>query len=588
VRPGLIALAVVSLLLLAAGVGFAGSASRVPAGVTIAGVDVGGLTAEEAQAKLAATAREYASVPVVFTAGGDRYPIRPDAVAARADWAAAVSAALEHGDGPLPIRGLRRLWLRFTGTDVDPPVDVDELALRARLDRVADDVDRPAREASIVLAGLTPRIIPESAGRVLDRDAAHAVVVAALGGFERTETPLPVAVDEPLVTRAELVPVAAQVRTVLSAPVKLTIDAAAVTVRPAETARLLALPADGVAKLQIDPEAAAGFFENLAHGVARPPRDAGFAVRADGRARVVPSRPGRELDIPATSAALIAAASRTTNRSAELVVDEKAPQFVTREARALGIKRQLASYVTLYSGTPDRITNLQRAIDLLDGARIAPGAVFSLNARLGPRTLDRGFRPAPVIVDGKYEEGVGGGVSQVATTTFNAAWEAGIKIAERHAHALYISRYPTGRDATLNYPDVDLKLQNDTGRWIAIEASYDESGIIVRLLGSGPERRVESIAGELEHTGKPQVEREPDPDLYVGERFVEAYGEPSREVSVQRIVYRGDAVLYRETWNTAYRSEPKIVHVGTKPVPVTEDTEDTEEPKPKGDEAPGR
>ena len=451
---------------------------------------------------------------------------------------------------------------------------------------MADDVDRPAREASIVLAGLAPEILPESAGRELDQAVAQDVVTAALGGFERDETPLPVAVDAPAVTRAKLVPVAAQVRTVLSEPVKLTIGAAAVTARPAETARLLALPADGVARLQIDREAAAGFFENIAHGVARPPRDAGFAVRPDGQVRLVPSRPGRELDVPATSAALLAAASRTMNRSAELVVDQKAPQFLTQAARALGIKRQLASYVTLYSGTPDRITNLQRAIDLLDGARIAPGEVFSLNARLGPRTLERGFRPAPVILDGKYEEGIGGGVSQVATTVFNAAWEAGIKIAERHAHALYISRYPTGRDATLNYPDVDLKIENDTGRWIAIEASYDESGIIVRLLGSGPERRVESIAGELEDTGKPQVEREPDPDLYVGERFVEDYGEPSREVSVQRIVYRGDEVLYRETWNTAYRSEPKIVHVGTKPLPVAE-KEAPQEPKPKSDEAPG-
>jgi vancomycin resistance protein YoaR len=584
VRPGLIALAAVAVLLLAAGIGFAGPSSRIPAGVTIAGVDVGGLTAEEAEAKLADLAREFGSVPVVFTAGRDRYPIRPDAVDARANWAAAVSAALEHGDGLLPIRGLQRLWLRFTGVDVDPPVAVDEAALGARLERVADEVDQPAREASIVLIGLTPEILPESAGRELDQAAARGVVASALGGFEREEIPLPVAVDTPVVTRAKLVPVAAQVRTILSGPVKLTIGAAAVTVRPAETARLLALPADGVAEVQIDAKAAAGFFENIAHGVGRLPRDAGFAVRPDGRVRVVPSRPGRELDIPATSTALLAAASRTMNRSAELVVAENAPQFVTEEARSLGIRRQLASYVTLYSGTPDRITNLQRAIDLLDGARVAPGAVFSMNARLGPRTLERGFRPAPVILDGKYEEGVGGGVSQVATTVFNAAWEAGIKIAERHAHALYISRYPTGRDATLNYPDVDLKLENDTGRWIAIEASYDESGIIVRLLGSGPERRVESIPGELEDTGRPQVEREPDPDLFVGEKFVEDYGEPSREVSVQRIVYRSDEVLYRETWNTAYRSEPKIVHVGTKPVPVTEE----QEPKPKTDETPGR
>ena len=147
-------------------------------------------------------------------------------------------------------------------------------------------------------------------------------------------------------------------------------------------------------------------------------------------------------------------------------------------------------------------------------------------------------------MDGKYEEGIGGGVSQVATTVFNAAWEAGIKIGERHAHALYISRYPDGRDATVNYPDVDLKLVNDTPRWIVIKASYDESGILVRLLGAGPERRVESVAGELKVTGQPRIEREPDPMMYVGDKVVEFAGQPSREIRVERIIYQDGEVLY--------------------------------------------
>jgi VanW like protein/G5 domain len=188
-----------------------------------------------------------------------------------------------------------------------------------------------------------------------------------------------------------------------------------------------------------------------------------------------------------------------------------------------------------------------------------------------------------VIMDGEYAEGIGGGVSQVATTVFNAAWEAGIKIVERHAHALYISRYPDGRDATVNYPDVDLKLLNDTPRWIVFKASYDESGIIVRLLGGGPERVVESIDGELKETGPPEVEREPDPTLYVGDRFVEFLGEPSREIRVERIVYQGGDVLYRESWYTHYQDEAKIVRVGTKPRPA-EPAPPTEEKKKKNEE----
>jgi len=585
-RIGKVALAVALLLVLlalAAGIGFAGSASHIAAGVEIAGVNVGGMTAEEAQARLEAASQRSESVPVVFTAGGATFPLKPSDVEARADWAAAVDDALAKADGPVPLRGLERLWLRVTGASVEPLVDVYDAALAYRVSQIATTLDEPAREAALVLNGLEPEVVPGQAGHKLDQEAAAPVIVDALGGFERVETPLPVAVDQPDVTQQEMQAVAAQARTVLSAPVQLTFNGAGISVKPREMARLLDLPSGGETELAVNQKAAARRFRNVSRGVARPPRNADFAVNAAGRVRVVPSRAGRQLDVAATSAALLAAASRTANRSAELVIVERQPRTTTKEARGLRIERQLASYTTLYSGTSDRINNLQLAINLLDGARIAPGETWSFNERVGPRTEERGFRSAPVIINGEYEEGVGGGVSQVATTVFNAAWEAGIKIAERTAHALYISRYPTGRDATVNYPDVDLKLRNDTKRWIVIKAGYDESGIIVRLLGAGPERRVESIAGELETTGPPTVERVPDPTLFVGERVVVEGGEPSRSVNVERIVYMGDEVLYREDWYTGYRSEKKIVRVGTKPQPAPPPEDD----KPKDDDPPG-
>ncbi len=573
------------MLLVAAGLLFAGSASRMAAGVTIAGVNVGGLTEDEAQAKLEQVAARYESVPVVFTAGEERFPLRPSTLDVQADWAAAAEEAIGKGDDPFPIRGLERLWLRLAGADVEPSADVYDAALDERLARIAAEVSQPAREAAIVLRGLEPVIVPGQPGRELDKEAAAGVVVAALAGFERVETPLPVMVDPAEVTRDTLAPVAAQLRVVLSAPVRLTYKGATFTITSGEMAQLLALPAEGATRLRIKRDGAARRLENVARGLARPPRNADFAVRADGRVRIVPSRPGRELDVAATSAALLAAASRPADRTAALVVADVKPRMTTREARSLRIERQLASYATLYAGTADRINNLQLAMELLDGARIAPGAVWSFNEYVGPRTEERGFRTAPVILDGEYAEGIGGGVSQVATTVFNAAWESGLKIAERRPHALYISRYPDGRDATVNYPDVDLKIRNDTPRWVVIKASYDESGILVRMLGGGPVRRVESIAGELEVTGRPRTEREPDPTLYEGERVVEFGGEPSREIRVERIVYQGGEVLYRESWYTSYRYEARIVRVGTKPRPesATPSKED-EKPKQDGDD----
>ena len=230
------------------------------------------------------------------------------------------------------------------------------------------------------------------------------------------------------------------------------------------------------------------------------------------------------------------------------------------------VSHVLASYTTAYSGTFDRIQNLQRAVQILDGTTLGPGATFSFNDVVGPRTTERGFRSAPTIMNNEYEDHVGGGVSQVATTIFNAVWEAGLKITERTAHSLYISRYPLGRDATVNFPDVDLKFENDTKNWLYMQGVVGDTGITIRLLGAPTNRRVVSVPGPLKNTGKPEVERTPDPTLFVGEQVVEDFGEPSRTVTVKRTVYVGDQVLYDESWTTSYASEPKIVRVGTIPV----------------------
>jgi vancomycin resistance protein YoaR len=283
---------------------------------------------------------------------------------------------------------------------------------------------------------------------------------------------------------------------------------------------------------------------------------------------VEPSQDGRKLDAPASGEALLAGAVSADDRDAELVVVPVAAKLTTERAKSMKITRLLASYSTPYSGTYDRIRNLQLGTELVDGTTLGPGATFSFNSVVGARTLERGFRPAPAIIHNEYKDDVGGGVSQVATTIFNAAWEAGLKITARTAHTLYISRYPLGRDATVNYPDVDLKFENDTDNWLYVQGVVTDGGITIRLMGAPTNRRVESVAGPLREVGDPEVERVPDPTLVVGEEFVEDDGEPARTVTVERIVYRGDEVLYSESWVTNYVSEPKIVRVGTIPAPT--------------------
>jgi vancomycin resistance protein YoaR len=156
----------------------------------------------------------------------------------------------------------------------------------------------------------------------------------------------------------------------------------------------------------------------------------------------------------------------------------------------------------------------------------------------------------------------------VSTTVFNAAYEAGLRITARTNHALYISHYPLGRDATVNYPDTDLRFVNDTGHWLLLRTYVGSSSLVVALYGTSPHRRVETQTADLVVTGPAPTKIERDPGLYVGERVVDDSGEPSRATHVRRLVYdaRGK-LLYDNTWYSSYRGEYQLVRVGTKPVP---------------------
>jgi vancomycin resistance protein YoaR len=559
------------LSLLLVGVLFAGSSERLAAGVGVAGVKLSGLTPADAERKLSRRAAAVAPVPVTFTAGDHRWRTTAEELGVTVDWDETIARAQDAGSWPPPFRGLKRVALRLFGSDVEPVAQAYRAGLAFELGQVAAAVDRSPRDAAIQLSGQTARIAPSATGLKLDQEAAQDVVVDTLAGFSRRPVALPLVTDEPSVTAEELEPALAQLEAVLSAPVRFGWGDIRWRIGPAELVKLLRLPAYGRTNLEIGGAYATLYFERLASAVDEKPRNASFAVRRSSRSvRVVPAEHGRVLDVAATSKALLAAALSTTRRSAELVVVEKDAAFTTEEAKALGIERELVRYTTPWSGDANRIQNLRRAAELLNGTRIAPGTTFSFNDEVGQRTEQRGFRLAPVIVGGEYKPGVGGGVSQVATNVFNAAWEAGLPIVERTAHALYISRYEAGRDATVNYPDIDLRFENDTGRWLVMQALPNETGISVGLLGRPTGRRVVTEPGELREVGRPKTKRVPDRGLFVNERVVEDFGEPARAITVRRIVYQDGEVLFDENWYTLYRSEPRIVHVGTIPIPEPE------------------
>ena len=222
-------------------------------------------------------------------------------------------------------------------------------------------------------------------------------------------------------------------------------------------APLLELPAGADGGLDRVGAGPRSIWSAFPQAVSRAPQDARFQVTATGKIVIRPSAPGLQLDIAATAKAIAAAAFSTDRRTAKLVVRVAQPARTTEIAKTMGITGVVSSYTTTYGGTPGRLNNVQLVAKLIDGTLIKPGGTFSFNGTTGERTAAKGFQEAPVIINGELQNGLGGGICQVSTTVFNAAFEAGLPIAARTNHALYISHYPLGRDATVNYPDLDLR-----------------------------------------------------------------------------------------------------------------------------------
>jgi vancomycin resistance protein YoaR len=560
------ALALVAILL---GLAFAGPSSELPSGTRIAGVDVGGLTHGEAVAKLERRFARVANRPMTFVAAGTTFRFSADQLGVVPNWRAAVAAAAREGEGFGPVRGFRRLHTRVFGAEVFPQLAVSDDALEFALDQIARAVDQPPQSAALVRHGLKIQLLHERTGERIDRAKAEQTIVHVLGSIQREDATvvLPVVDAQPAATTAELAGAARNARIALSAPVVLRGESRTWRLPRWRIARLLQLPENGSARLAFAGPAAGSYFRALGRRVNRPPADAGWDVSATP-VRVTPARPGVELDAIETARRLLRAATSRVHRVARLAVVRVKPTRSTAEAQALGITEEMGTYKTYNAGTFDRITNLRLGVEALDGTLVPPGGTFSLNQAIGERTAARGFRLAPVIIGTKYSEEIGGGTSQVATTVFNAAWEAGVRITERNPHALYISRYPLGRDATVYWPSLDLKFLNDTTHWILVRGFPENDGIRVSLYG-GEQRRVVSSPGTQEITGSTPVRRVKDAALPKGQTVVEQFGQPPSKTSVTRTIYApGGKLMRKETWNTSYAAEPTIVDVGTKAPPA--------------------
>jgi vancomycin resistance protein YoaR len=365
------------------------------------------------------------------------------------------------------------------------------------------------------------------------------------------------------VSSAEATAAASRVERLLDAPRRVRFRDAEATLTPGRLRSLVRNePADGSLAVTLEPK---GLGASLRVRLGRfevAPRDATFAVGPAG-VRVVPSRSGTTLDVARIGGSLVSDLASTTHLAR---FRRTPPALTTEEAEKLDIRELVSEFTTYYSCCQPRVTNIQRAAQILDGTVVEPGESFSLNDALGKRTVEKGFVSAPQIFDGRLEDAVGGGISQVATTLYNAAFFAGVKLVAHRAHQFYISRYPMGREATVSWGGPELIFRNDWPAAILVKVAASDSSITVRFYSRKLGRRVKTTTGKPYDLTPPETIRTLNSALPPGtSSTVQSAGESGFTVQYTRKVFRGSKLRRNEHYTVRYDAQNAIVEVGPPP-----------------------
>ena len=291
----------------------------------------------------------------------------------------------------------------------------------------------------------------------------------------------------------------------------------------------------------------------------RAPENAKWRLRGE-RAQLIPAKVGNLLDTKALTAAIREHPELDTVPAQ--VIQQK-PARTTDAARKLKITERISSFTTPYDCCQNRVVNIGRAAQILDSTLIMPGERFSLNEALGERTLARGFMEAPSIEGGEIKPTVGGGVSQVATTMYNAAFFGGLEIISSTPHSFYFPRYPKGREATISWQTPDLVFRNNWDAAILVSVATGRNAITITMYSSKLGRRVETTTGEPANIVKPKTIERYKPELEPGtENTIQGKGEPGFSISYTRKVYKGDELISDRTFYWTYKPENEIIEKG--------------------------
>lgn len=584
----------IGLLLFGAGmVGlFIGSrvlyAGRIFPGVSVAGVDVGGMRPQEAEQRIMQEFN-YPYQGKILLRDGDRiWKAAPAELGMALDPHASAISAYEVGrKGWFLDQVQSQFYAWYSGRSISPNFIYDERVAFGYLSKIARDINKPTVEASLELKGTDVVVLPGQVGRTVDIPKSLMLVSIQMQTLRDGVINLVIDQSNPVILDASKQ--ADTARAMLSQPLTLTLPAQDTGAGPwaidqQTLASMLAFNRvkKGAAtqyEIGLNGETLREYLANIAPGLTRTPQNARFTFNDDThKLELIQSAViGREVDIDATLQA-IQQKLYAGEHSVPLAIKYTNPPVTDQSTGdQLGIRELVHAETSyFYGSSAARVQNIQTAASKFHGLLVAPGETFSMASALGDITLDNGYAEALIIIGGQTLKGVGGGVCQVSTTLFRTVFFAGFPIVERHPHAYRVYYYEkiagnrinanfAGLDATVFVPLVDFKFTNDTKYWLLMETYVNPktSSITWKFYSTSDNRRVDwKTTGPINVVPAPDPVYRENPDLPSGTIKQVDWAADGADVTVDRTVYRNDAVYLQDTIFTHYEPWKDVYEYG--------------------------
>ncbi|WP_414672409.1 VanW family protein [Lentzea sp.] len=501
----IVAAAVVGAFGLLWGLDILVSSGNVPRGVTVAGVDVGGMSHSDAEKKLRDEIGPRLSKPVALKAGDVTAELDPQAAGLELDWDGTIDRA-----GSQPLSPITRVTSFFTSREVGVATKADDAKVSGALEALRPKLDHEPIEGTIRFEGANPVAVDPHDGQKLKAEEAAGAVVSNWAAGNPVDVPMDFT---PVKTTKEGVEKALNevVKTAVSGPVKIKGEGKDANLTPEQIGATLAFaPGDGgaltvaVNKDKLVEVAAPQLKETVKEG-----KDAQIVFEG-GRPIVKESVDGLDLDWDKNLQPYFDTLKKTDAREVKFEYKHTPAKVTTEQANKMGIKEVIGEFQTGGFAAASGV-NIRVVAEEVNGAIVKPKETFSLNKHTGPRGTAQGYVEAGIIENGIPGMAVGGGISQFATTLYNASYYAGMKDAGHKEHSYWITRYPKGREATVFMDNagnslIDIAFTNPDDTGVAIQTIWTPSSIKIVLWGTKNYDVAGSTSGDFNPT-QPQEKK---------------------------------------------------------------------------------